>query len=526
MKIHRAALENACGIRGRREVALPERGLVLVQGANGAGKSSLFVDCVSAALWGETVREAPSAPAPPFGDSAGSVEVAVTVGSERIDVVRTKKGRVTLSYTPGGEAFDTVSKAQPGLTRLVGPFTVWRRLCCFSGEDAVRMSITTLTDGAVIRLVEQVLGIDFDAALKACRADLAAAERAAAKAEVTLREAEVTVRYEHSNLERARAALTAAPAPAPAVDVAKLERRLKALRALCEDARREVETATEARAELAATQRELERRRAAVSADACPTCGAPIDGAAAARAALDAQAAALADALRFANETVAGAKEELAAATDDASRVGNELQEARRQQAAAAAQQAAHARAADDLAAAEAAYKKAHDAMLTAAHSQRLDVTAVATLKAVEAVLGLQGPRDRMVQRALLLVEAETNRWLVHLGLAAAQVRLDRDGRLQVTGVGDPHGYGAASRGQRRRIDLALWLGFRALAPRFRDSTLLFDEPLDGLDAEGRAAAVHAVEELASKQPVVLITHDPALSRALEGRAVQTVNVV
>jgi DNA repair exonuclease SbcCD ATPase subunit len=85
--------------------------------------------------------------------------------------------------------------------------------------------------------------------------------------------------------------------------------------------------------------------------------------------------------------------------------------------------------------------------------------------------------------------------------------------------------YGAASKGQRRRLDIAVLLAFRAVMARRAGvacDQLFVDEVFDGLDAVGCAVVVEILREIALGAPVVVITHD----RNLKAQADRVVSVI
>lgn len=77
--------------------------------------------------------------------------------------------------------------------------------------------------------------------------------------------------------------------------------------------------------------------------------------------------------------------------------------------------------------------------------------------------------------------------------------------------------YAGASKGQKRRMDLALLLAFRDIiaARSSRSFKQLFaDELFDGVDKAGCETVVSLLKEIAKECPVLLVTHDPRLKSA------------
>ncbi|RKZ05424.1 hypothetical protein DRQ25_16150, partial [Candidatus Fermentibacteria bacterium] len=79
--------------------------------------------------------------------------------------------------------------------------------------------------------------------------------------------------------------------------------------------------------------------------------------------------------------------------------------------------------------------------------------------------------------------------------------------------------YAGASKGQKKRLDLALLLAFRNVVAQRSGSPfsqLFADEIFDGLDASGVETIGELLQELSEDVPVMLITHDPKLKPAAE----------
>lgn len=529
MIIESIEIENACGLPGSRSVVLPECGLVLVEGQNGTGKTSLLVDGPAVACWDETTRPARGAdsrrtvPAWRQDGQDGHVELRARFapGADPITIKRARsKGRTLVQWT-GSPTFDTASKAQPSLDRLVGPFLAWRRSCCFSNSDAIRLSIASMTDGQLKRLIEQLLGCDFEAAAKLCAADLKTAERQASRQEAALAAAVTEARIRAEHAEAAAAArdggheteLLADQTPA-------LERRITATRELLEEERATQQAALRRVLEVQHQAEDAAARVRLLESGACPTCARPFPRGEVRPLLIELSR----DLAGFKHEAARREAARAASATEIAE-LDQQLQQltrsaakARELLAASRAQQQAAATADARLAEARAALTAARQALVEAESQKKVAATAVSTLAAVATVLGLKGPRAGIVASALCTVEEAANDWLARLALGNMRIAL-QSGDMEVEGAGLGYGYPAASDGEKRRIDLALWRGIAELSPRHRGSTLLLDEPLDGLDQPGREAAASALERLSADRCVVLITHDEQLARAVEGRS-------
>jgi DNA repair exonuclease SbcCD ATPase subunit len=504
----------------------PARGVVLVTGTNGAGKSSV-IEGVSVALWGRTLR----------GSSPWSGELGTALAnlSDGTLVTRARaKGRTSLDFVlPGvpAEKYDTATKAQAALERAIGPWEVWRRTSVFSSHDAAHFSLAS--DGERKRMLEGLLGLDaFDGALDACRHDLRGAEakaRDGAQRLAVLRErlaaAERALAGARADVASAAQALPPAGATrdvrglydAAAADLAETHARLRAV------ARER--GAAEARAA------ELSARLRALRGGTCPTCLRPVPAETLAE---------LAGSLASAREE--GARE-LAAVEGGAGALEAQAGELREETEALAQAVRVHDRAESARGAHGAALRRAQMAQgaadrLTAevlaalgthAAEQAVAEREAATLVTTADVLGLRGVRAHLLTRTLAGIEGVANVWLSRI--AGPRFRLSLRGQterktggvsdtisLHLDGAANGEGYAGASGGERRRIDVALLLALAEVsagAAGHAPGTLFFDEVFDALDADGRGAVVAALSELSRDRAVIVITHNDALIASL-----------
>lgn len=530
MNVREIMLRGAYG-HAHTMVRLPRTGIVAVTGANGAGKSGLFVEAVSVALWGKTLRGAPA-----WGDAC--VETQAAVRLDGLEVLRERRrGKTLLHWRPcddGTEAgtaidslvrlgavsayraestdspqFETTTKAQEGLEELIVPWDVWRRTSALSSADAAHFSLATDADRK--RLLESILGIEqFDAALAACRVDLNDAEEALRAHARALAGASASVEHTRAELGRAEAALEAFEGGAPeaialpagptaawlaslgeraAAHVARLRAEVLALEA---EERRLARAGGAADADAAGTRHHASRLAGAAN---CPTCTQPIPPAylselraTAAGKAAEAEAERRAAAVEL--DRVRGERDGLMPELTEAEA---DVRALRAKQAGRAAVEATacardierrrwegdRARFAATVADSAARYERALEAQRQAeAHNVAL-LHGRATLGAVELVLGLKGVRVQLLARALGGLETIANTQLARLGLPGLGLRLrpysekksggqsDAIG-LEVAGAGGGHGYRAASAGERRRIDLAVLLALGQVAAAAR----------------------------------------------------------
>lgn len=565
MRVREVALRNVMSHADTR-VVLPEVGLVVVTGSNGAGKSSL-VEGVALAVWGKTLRGTP-------GWTTDAKVCSAAVRTDALYVERTRRGgKNALSWRPDEEteegravdaalrlgsperavldgtgSWESATQAQAALDRVVQSFDVWRRGCAFSASDAAHFSLAT--DGERKRLLEAILGIDrFDGALELCRADLRKLEAALADARSRAASKRAAVEQAERRLSDAREVLAEVTAGAleAAVDQARAEerRRLRALVAAGQEDARRLE-ALQRGHERAGGEHEAEARslRAALSAlegGRCPSCEQEVphehlDGlrgrvaeATAAFAAARTEAARRKLLLEAQLSDVRGEVEALRERLQALDCEEAADAERRRQ---AAADRERRARAERTVREAEAALDGLRAELSAAEADLARDGPRRLVLQEAERVLGLKGVRAHVLARSLAGLDAVANAWLPRLGLPDLRVALrpysEKKGGgvtdaigVEVAGAGGGHGYRGTSAGERRRIDVALLVGIAEVAGAAlgrSGSTLWFDELFDGLDEEGVEAASRALEELARDRAVVVVTHSPDLAGRLPAR--------
>lgn len=155
-------------------VQLPAKGVVLVTGVNGRGKSSL-VEAVAYAGWKRGLRLTRWAPW--TEGQAGSIVLHTDAGTITRSV--TADDTHKLAWNPTGLTkpvkYETPTKQQQAMEKVIGDFDIWARACTFSKAYASKAGrFGAATDGERKLLLETILGLDyFDAALKKCRVDIA-----------------------------------------------------------------------------------------------------------------------------------------------------------------------------------------------------------------------------------------------------------------------------------------------------------------------------------------------------------------
>lgn len=529
LHVRKLALDKFATHKGTT-VDLPERGLIAVTGANGAGKSSL-VEAVATALWGESLRGE-------LGWRVGEVgTLTVTTDALTVTRKRSKAGSTKLEWAPPGAApvaYETTTKAQAALEAVVGGFDVWRRTCVLSSLDSAAFSLARDADRK--RLLEDFLGLGmFDAALTACRADLKRATAAHADARNAHARATTAVEFTAHALEQARkdrAGLAEAQGGRTVAairdDLARVEALLKGAARdakAAQDRLRELQRAGDASAGRAAAE---EARLSRLRGNECPSCGQSVADVkahiaaevAAARARAEAERKAVAEALRLAQEEAEEAVQEEAALVARRTTLQGDLRFAE-------AQARAHAGADARVTQAEQAHAEAQAKVAVTGRAEAEAADAEAHYEAAEAVLGLRGVRAQVLDRALGALETATNSWLAQMPTEAGPLRVGIAGSTaQKSGavvdaislrVGD-RAYASCSGGERRRVDVAILLALRelAVAAHGRDGTIFADEVFDALDVPGCQDAATALREMAAERLVVVVTHSPTLLATLQ----------
>lgn len=515
MKVRGLALTDFMRHKDTR-LAFPDTGVVVVQGRNGHGKSSLS-EGIAYALFGETLRGTS-----PFGEAGGRAECITDKGT----VTRERKGGKARVTWDGGGTADTATKAQVALEATFGTFEVWRAAHVFRSADVARL--TQATDKERKLFLEAYCGTGrFDAALVSCRDDLRAAKSAAEAARARIQRHESEAAGHAKRVNDAQAQLASLPPEEPGEgDEAALKQlggTVASVERVLGLARSEWSKLESSSAVHRAEAQGLQRRLAKLGTGTCDACGQPV--AQALRAQLEAQVESHTKAARGAAEANAEASDSLRAQMEEDQETLGRLRakEAILRREIGARQATLKARAS-----AERALKEAQEALYTA-QSELVAANGglplldreVALLTAAEAVLGLRGVRAGILTTVLAGLEKAANAWLPKLAGTGLKLELlpyteKKSGgvsdaiSLRVSGAGGGYGYQAASDGERRRIDVALML---ALAG---DGTLVMDEVLDSLDSDGVDAVASVLAELSAERCVMIVTHSDELAERVK----------
>lgn len=513
------------------KLTFPAHGVVTLQGHNGAGKSAL-VEGVSVAFWGQTLRDNP----PWSSTKGGLVRAAARIGHRLLEVERTQAKGLTVILDGVTIEYETNTKAQAALDKLIGPWDVWRRCSVFSSGDAAHFSLAT--DAERKRLLERVVGVDqFDVAAETLRAR--AREAAGTHGTATMRATMV-----RGALTKAQTALKDAeerlaqyvPSVVPSAKLDATVRKLGPLLKSANDelahALTELETAKVARARVLEQSQIAERALAKSIANEgklCRECGQPWpDG--------------CSDELKVAVDT---AREVLTACTNTVAewqQTCNDLRD-----------EAETLRERLDIALAELGEAKAVEreraVMSGIVERARVDVAqyeeeassagaevevarvAMEELQAAAGVVGVHGARSIVLTDAIEAfsrhAQEQVSRFAPGVRLKVRPFTEKKKGgindsiSIEVDGFGGG-AYKGASQGERRRLDVALLLALgqlEASCSGYRAGTLFADEVFDALDAEGVETLREALGDLAKERCVVVITHAVDVLRSVKGSA-------
>lgn len=541
MHIKTIEIEN-CFKHSKSNVDLPDTGIVLITGTNGAGKSSLC-DAVSYTLWGKTIRGTP-----PWrkDGSAGSM----TISTPDL-VVRREKPQsraATLAYGPPNKelkSYGTPTKAQKDLDSQLLDYGTWSKTSVFQADELG--AFTKATDAERKRLIEKLTDSDrFDPALKKARDD-----RKDLNVKIRNSEKEVAVLEERlSGVEKRRRELEKdvkdIDIPKPVDEDAlhrKLQKYKKYIRSLKADINKtqtQLKNLDSAEMQLRIEYRNAKAELERLDIDKCPTCEQVIcedkkqrlrDCTAAAERKFKDRHLANKDKKAELEDFLEESEEELASLEGKIRKIEDTILEA-----STLADRIKDLK--EEKLKREELLKKVYD--LKKETTDRLELlekslaehtAAINEVVACEQVLGLQGVRAHIVGEALGGIERMVNMWLSRFGKEAMAIKLSPYSEksntdalsdkisLTVLGCGDGYGYDAASRGEKRRIDVAFVLAFgefAAAASGSKQGTLWMDEILDGLDDDGIEAVSESLNDLSQNRAIVLITHRQDLASSLK----------
>lgn len=490
------------------DLELPARGLVLIEGVNGSGKTSL-VHALPLALWGKT----------PGGRhlwARDDGEVAAKVDGRIYRRFASGRCKLRLEWE-GAPTPDTTTDGQRLIDAELGTFDDWIRTSLISAADG--RGFADAADTERKQVLERACGLDeLDPAydLARARARKAAAEATAAGTRVSTAKATADARqgeWERAHAD-AKAAMDAVAAAAPTSSVEALRAELAIVEAALTAAQADHRTA----AADAASAKALAAKASASARQAlgpvCPTCGQKVAGSTAEE--VKAEAAKLEKLAAGQREIEIAAMGEVRAATREVEEVRETLREAEAAAAAAAALEEARERAQKRLADADKARVAAWMDHGVAQADHGAAIVAAEKAQTWADALSPKGARARLLDGIVARLAAGANRWLGAMGARqrveiTARAEKARGGLSDAIGLKvDGRAYADASGGERRRVDVALALALAEVAEATRGrpaGTLFLDEVLDVLDEDGVDGVSAALAESAWNRCIVVIAH-------------------
>jgi energy-coupling factor transporter ATP-binding protein EcfA2 len=504
--MHVVSISGAAFMAQSFEYRLPARGVVLVHGENGAGKSARFVDAICYALWGKTERGID-----PWSAKPG----AVICETDTFTIYRRWTGKtmsVRLIDKDGTTTFPTNTAATQEVIRRYMTLDAWKLCARLTSNDIAAFSKAAASKE--LSMIEAILGLAWikrAATLAEQRARAAKAAYLEAQATQTLRETEL--QGIERGLQVASRLLGSTPTPPASADPSE-----SALAAL-----REKATPTYAPTNLL---RVPQRQQGVDHVYACETCGRPYPVLSRSNApAQQLQSPELASALGHSVGAVFEPTEAQASTAREA------LAEALRVREGWVSYRAAvqyRERAIRDL-----KLEEESDRMLDVCLqlvAARLDLSRAqaqaATAATVHQLFRPGGVREVLLEQTLSALAATATRYVHAMGLSAQIHMALASGRVSfaVTGVGGEHGYDGASSGQRRRIDIAMAFAM-ADSSQYGRQALWVDEVFDSLDINGTEQVVELLQSMAQHRQVILLTHNHRAIETLIPTAAMTVHL-
>ena len=511
MIIHKLVINNFFGFK-TTELALPDKGIVVLTGKNGKGKTARTITAPSWCVWEETERGTPPYPSDVKPNITGTIEVTTGRG-QKLAITRSLKGKArsvswTVDGTPAPE-HSTHTKAQEALEKIVGDYMTWRRTHVFSGADAAMFSHAD--DATRKRLLEIMLALDiFDEPLKTAREELKQLNDRAARIEMKGQALANQRKLLVAQAKEIKALVgddLGADPDAIKTEVEALQQRKRAIQKESMDLQNEL---AEANARAQGAMRELKQ----VGDGTCRACGQALP-----HTDIGKHQQAAAAAQEEAAAIKAKADAALAAIYKETNSLDAELQDR-----IAALDRARKAKSAEALLEKyrEELQQMKKDLAIIEMDLEDTTFDIDVTTHAVR-VLSTKGVRSLMLGRALSSLTDLANAYLAQLrpgiSIELSPTSETKGGKvvdaisLNIHGMGGGWGYKATSGGERKRVDISLLLALSALSNT--QGTLIFDEAMDAIDDEGVMSVCRLLESVSQTRPVVLITHNTALANGL-----------
>lgn len=477
---------------------VPSVGLLLVHGANGAGKSSRMVDAPCYAFWGKTERGVD-----PWSTQAGFVSVE----TDAFTITRRWTGKslsVRLTDPLRALEFSTNTSASAEVCKRYMTLDAWKLCARLTSNDIAAFSRAAAAKE--LSMLESVLGLSW---VKKASAAASAKHREAqtALAEVAYEQKQNQQQVAHIEHTIALAEMLLGETPEPPPFPKPTEQYIADLR-------------LQIAGNDSPTQRCLSEQHVDGSEnwENCPTCKRPWRRVSASGSS---------------QETVASRQHESALAA--AARTWHLLDTAKDQQVAWTTYESAVRSRQAKLQ--QLNLPREHERLLDAlCDAMAIDTDLQGAQKqaeiaaAVHQLYSAGGVRELLLKRALSQLAQTATGYAAALGLGHTSIGLDLradNGKIEfsATGVGGKHGYDGASSGQRRRIDIAMALAMADNSRYGKRGTLWLDEVFDSLDEDGIDQVVNLVSQLSQQRQVILLTHNYTALQMMRPTATQVMHL-
>jgi len=477
---------------------VPSVGLLLVHGANGAGKSSRMVDAPCYAFWGKTERGVD-----PWSTQAGFVSVE----TDAFTITRRWTGKslsVRLTDPLRALEFSTNTSASAEVCKRYMTLDAWKLCARLTSNDIAAFSRAAAAKE--LSMLESVLGLSW---VKKASAAASAKHREAqtSLAEIAYEQKQNQQQVAHIEHTIALAEMLLGETPEPPPFPRPTEQYIADLRLQI--------AGNHSSAQRCLSEQHVDE---STNRESCPTCKRPW--------------------VHTQGSESEAPQEKWAPQLDEgaqvAQRVWGLLDAAKDQQAAWASYEFAvrsrqaklqqlnlpreHERLLDALC----------DAMEIDNNLQRAQQQAE-IVAAVHQLYSAGGVRELLLKRALSQLAETATSYASALGLWDTRIGLGlrSDGKIEfsASGVGGKHGYDGASSGQRRRIDIAMALAMADNSRYGKRGTLWLDEVFDSLDEDGIDQVVNLVSQLAQQRQVILLTHNYTALQLLRPTATQVMHL-
>lgn len=501
MRVHSLKIKNFL-VHKNTEIIFPDKGLVLIRGQNGSGKS-LIIEAIAYSLAGTFLRSRGT-----YHGKNWQLEVVTSNPEHKIE-----RGTRT--------AYNGQSVLPSRLTELcsqnIAPLNVWRRACVLSSQDIAAFSAAGDTDRKSI--LEACLGIDsLNKAYDLTKDKLNDLSGKRIVLEQQLHRMQSNAGFVKDRLKVQCDTLLEAESESnrAKLELDSAEIAFKELGFSLEKETLNQLMARDAVLKLAEDKKRVELQLNEFSERKCLSCGTILSASASENLLNEArlEAAEISKALRSSSIVYADVGVRVNSIKQHAISLGNIIEELKK---CIWTEDSLAVMAVDIVELKKTLEDLRNEYKATKSKKTELD-REIAKLTSAKSMFSPSGIPAYITANALTDISANANRFLRKLGgnlsveLKATTTLKSHETRnkidIVVHGGGDGD-YDKCSGGQRRRIDAAIMLGINLLASNLlgSGSTLFLDEVFDTLDTDGVDAFAQVIQELAEDRCVVLISH-------------------